>query len=282
MNPVLILENVGVAYRRGRSLRGGELYWALKDISLELKHGETLGVIGRNGVGKTTLLKVIAGIIAPDRGEIRNAGVSASLLSLQVGFVPLLTGRENAILSGMLLGAPKSRIEQNMDELVAFAELEDFIDEPVSSYSAGMRARLGFSIAMQADPDILLIDEVLGVGDAAFRKKSSEEIQRRIRSNRSVILVSHNTAMMARLCDRVVWIEQGCLACRVRRETYWRLTKLRSEYPAWCSGRLPSRVCPGRNVSRACAPAPSVRLHRRAQPENRGEAGQPGFVLPPR
>ncbi|WP_296802557.1 ABC transporter ATP-binding protein [Thiolapillus sp.] len=209
MNPVLILENVGVAYRRGRSLRGGELYWALKDISLELKHGETLGVIGRNGVGKTTLLKVIAGIIAPDRGEIRNAGVSASLLSLQVGFVPLLTGRENAILSGMLLGAPKSRIEQNMDELVAFAELEDFIDEPVSSYSAGMRARLGFSVAMQADPDILLIDEVLGVGDAAFRKKSSEEIQRRIRSNRSVILVSHNTAMMARLCDRVVWIEHG-------------------------------------------------------------------------
>ena len=208
MNPVLSLENVGVAYRRGRSLRG-EPYWALKDISLELKQGETLGVIGRNGVGKTTLLKVIAGIIAPDRGEIHNTGVSASLLSLQVGFVPLLTGRENAILSGMLLGAPKSRIEENMDELVAFAELEDFIDEPVSSYSAGMRARLGFSVAMQADPDILLIDEVLGVGDAAFRKKSSEEIQRRIRSNRSVILVSHNTAVMARLCDRVVWIEQG-------------------------------------------------------------------------
>lgn len=209
MNPVLALDNVGVAYRRGRSLRSGELYWALKDISLELKHGETLGVIGRNGVGKTTLLKVIAGIIAPDRGEIRNAGVSASLLSLQVGFVPLLTGRENAILSGMLLGAPKTRIEANMDELVAFAELEDFIDEPVSSYSAGMRARLGFSVAMQADPDILLIDEVLGVGDAAFRNKSSDEIQRRIRSNRSVILVSHNTRIMAELCDRVVWIEQG-------------------------------------------------------------------------
>ncbi len=209
MNPVLALDKVGVAYRRGRSLRSGELYWALKDISLELKHGETLGVIGRNGVGKTTLLKVIAGIIAPDRGEIRNAGVSASLLSLQVGFVPLLTGRENAILSGMLLGAPKTRIEANMGELVAFAELDDFIDEPVSSYSAGMRARLGFSVAMQADPDILLIDEVLGVGDAAFRKKSSDEIQRRIRSNRSVILVSHNTRIMVELCDRVVWIEQG-------------------------------------------------------------------------
>ncbi len=209
MSPVLALEHVGVAYRRGRSLRSGELYWALKDISLSLGHGETLGVIGRNGVGKTTLLKVIAGIIAPDRGQIQNAGVSASLLSLQVGFVPLLTGRENAILSGMLLGAPKSCIEENMDELVAFAELEEFIDEPVSSYSAGMRARLGFSVAMQANPDILLIDEVLGVGDAAFRKKSSAEIQRRIRSNRSVILVSHNTQVMARLCDRVVWIEQG-------------------------------------------------------------------------
>ncbi|HID45301.1 MAG TPA: ABC transporter ATP-binding protein [Chromatiaceae bacterium] len=209
MSAILSLEGVGVAYRRGRSGRSGELYWALKDISLELKHGETLGVIGRNGVGKTTLLKVIAGIIAPDRGEIRNAGVSASLLSLQVGFVPLLTGRENAILSGMLLGAPKARIETNMDKLVAFAELEAFIDEPVSSYSAGMRARLGFSVAMQADPDILLIDEVLGVGDAAFRKKSSDEIKHRIRSNRSVILVSHNIGMMAELCDRVVWIEQG-------------------------------------------------------------------------
>ncbi len=209
MSPILALDSVGVAYRRGRSLRSGELYWALKDISLLLEHGETLGIIGRNGVGKTTLLKVIAGIIAPDRGQINNAGVSASLLSLQVGFVPLLTGRENAILSGMLLGAPKSRIEENMDELVAFAELEEFIDEPVSSYSAGMRARLGFSVAMQANPDVLLIDEVLGVGDAAFRKKSSQEIQRRIRSNRSVILVSHNTQVMARLCDRVVWIEQG-------------------------------------------------------------------------
>lgn len=209
MTPILTLDNVGVAYKRGRSLRSGDLYWALKDISLELKHGETLGVIGRNGVGKTTLLKVIAGIIAPDKGAIRNAGVSASLLSLQVGFVPLLTGRENAILSGMLLGASKSHIEENMDKLVAFAELEAFIDEPVSSYSAGMRARLGFSVAMQADPDILLIDEVLGVGDAAFRKKSSDEIKHRIQSNRSVILVSHNAGMMAKLCDRVVWIEQG-------------------------------------------------------------------------
>lgn len=206
---ILTLENVGVAYQRGQRLRGGELYWALKDISLSLHEGETLGVIGRNGVGKTTLLKVIAGIIDVDRGQVKNKGVSASLLSLQVGFVPLLTGRENAILSGMLLGASKVQLEKKMDDLIAFAELEEFIDEPVSGYSAGMRARLGFSVAMQVDPDVLLIDEVLGVGDAAFRKKSSSEIQQRIRSNRSVILVSHNTEMMRKLCDRVVWIEKG-------------------------------------------------------------------------
>lgn len=205
MKPVLALEHVGVAYRR----RGGERYWALRDVSLALHRGETLGVVGRNGVGKTSLLKVIAGIIDPDRGRIHNTGVNASLLSLQVGFVPLLTGRENAILSGMLLGASRKHLERKMEEMIAFAELEDFIDEPVASYSAGMRARLGFSVAMQADPDVLLIDEVLGVGDAAFRRKSSEEIRRRIRSNRSVILVSHNIGMMRSLCDRVVWIEKG-------------------------------------------------------------------------
>ncbi|WP_456374234.1 ABC transporter ATP-binding protein [Thiolapillus sp.] len=209
MTAVLSLEKVGVAFRRGRNPWRGERYWALRDVSLTLQQGETLGIIGRNGVGKTTLLKVIAGIIEPDKGVIRNSGVTASMLSLQVGFVPLLTGRENAVLSGMLLGAPRRQLERNMEELVAFAELEDFIDEPVASYSAGMRARLGFSVAMQADPDVLLIDEVLGVGDAAFRKKSSDEIHRRIRSNRSVILVSHDIGTMRKLCDRVVWIENG-------------------------------------------------------------------------
>lgn len=207
--PVLELRNVGVAYRRGRGVFGHDHYWALEDVSLSLQHGETLGVIGRNGVGKTTLLRVIAGIIEPDRGAIHNASVRASLLSLQVGFVPQLTGRENAVLSGMLLGAPRRQIERAMDEIIAFAELETFIDEPVHAYSSGMKARLGFSVALQADPDVLLIDEVLGVGDAAFRKKSADEIRRRIRSDLTVILVSHNLQMMRNLCDRVVWIEQG-------------------------------------------------------------------------
>jgi lipopolysaccharide transport system ATP-binding protein len=209
MNPVLELEHVGVAYARGRGLRHRNRYWALQDVSLRLHHGETLGVVGRNGVGKTTLLRVIAGIIDPDRGVIRNAGVRASLLSLQVGFIPQLTGRENAILSGMLLGESRARVEAAMEKIIAFAELEDFIDEPVASYSAGMKARLGFSVAMQADPDILLIDEVLGVGDVQFRRKSAAAIRRRIQSERTVILVSHNVEMLRNLCDRVVWIEKG-------------------------------------------------------------------------
>jgi len=209
VKPILALEHVGVAYPRGRGLRHRDHFWALQDVSLSLHSGETLGVVGRNGVGKTTLLRVIAGIIDPDRGSIHNAGIRASMLSLQVGFVNQLTGRENAILSGMLLGASRARIEAVMEEIVAFSELEEFIDEPVGSYSAGMKARLGFSVAMQADPDVMLIDEVLGVGDTHFRKKSADAIRARIRSDRAVILVSHNVGMMKDLCDRVVWIERG-------------------------------------------------------------------------
>ena len=209
MKPILQLEHVGVAYPKGRGLRHHGLHWALEDVSLQLHHGETLGVVGRNGVGKTTLLRLIAGIIEPDRGRIRNAGVRASLLSLQVGFIPQLTGRENAVLSGMLLGASRQKIERAMASIVEFAELDEFIDEPVGSYSSGMKARLGFSVAMQADPDVMLIDEVLGVGDSRFRKKSAQAIRERIHSDRTVILVSHNSALMRELCDRVVWIEAG-------------------------------------------------------------------------
>ena len=210
-DPVLELRNIGVAYRRGRNPFRHNYYWALKDVSLDLRHGETLGVIGRNGVGKSTLLKVIAGIIAPDRGEIIQSAYRASLLSLQVGFVAQLTGRENAILSGMLLGAPRQRIQASMDSIIEFSELGDFIDEPVSSYSAGMKARLGFSVAMQADPDILLIDEVLGVGDAAFRPKARKVITERIAAGETVVIVSHSEQTLKEYCHRIAWIEDGTL-----------------------------------------------------------------------
>jgi lipopolysaccharide transport system ATP-binding protein len=171
--------------------------------------GETVGVIGRNAAGKTTLLKVLAGIIAPDRGSVSRADINVSLLSLQVGFVPHLSGRENAILSGILLGLTKREAQRRLPDVIAFSELGDFIDEPISTYSAGMRARLGFSVAYYAAPDVLLIDESLAVGDTDFRAKSATAIRKIIRSNRTVVLVSHNLDTVHQLCNRVVWIEEG-------------------------------------------------------------------------
>lgn len=206
---VLCLNNVAVSYRRRTGLLRWNKYWALKDVSFDIFQGETLGIIGRNGAGKSTLLRVLAGIIAPDSGTVQRNGNSVSLLSLQAGFIPHLSGRENAILSGMLLGLSRKDIERKMNDLIAFSELEDFIDEPVRSFSLGMKARLGFSVAFQADPDILLVDEVLGVGDTAFRKKSSDAMREKMRSNKTVVLVSHTQQLVCELCDRVVWIDDG-------------------------------------------------------------------------
>jgi len=203
------IRHVGVCYRRRAKLRESGRYWALKDISFDLYHGETLGVIGRNGVGKSTLLRLLAGIIAPDRGEISCHIGRASLLSLQVGFASHLSGRENAILSGTLLGMRRRDVMEKMDEIVEFSGLGDFIDQPVGTYSAGMRARLGFAVAYQAQPDVLLIDEVLGVGDAEFKNKSAEALRERIRTNQTVVIVSHILSTLRELCDRVVWIENG-------------------------------------------------------------------------
>jgi len=205
----LQLNNVGVSYKVRSSLFRSNNYWALKNVSFNIYHGETLGVIGRNGVGKSTLLRVIAGIMAPDKGSLVNTGVNASLLSLQVGFIPYLTGRENAILSGMMLGVTKERMLSLMDEIYHYTDIGTFFDQPVRGYSSGMRARLGFSVAYYTEPDVLLIDEVLGVGDADFKEKSSEALKKRIASNETVVIVSHNVATLEQLCDRVVWIEEG-------------------------------------------------------------------------
>lgn len=188
-------------------------YWALKDVSFDVYHGETLGVIGRNGAGKSTLLRVLADIISPDRGRVQRNGCSVAMLSLQLGFIPHLTGRENAILSGMLMGLRRFEVEKVMEAIIDFSELEEFIDEPVRNYSAGMRARLGFSVAFQADPDVLLVDEVLGVGDVEFRRKSAQAMREKIKSNKTVVLVSHTPQSVRELCDRAVWIDQGVSQC---------------------------------------------------------------------
>ena len=186
-----------------------EEYWALSDVNFDVYPGETVGLVGNNGAGKTTLLKAIAGIIEADRGSIERGDISLTMLSLQVGFLPQLSGRENAILSGMLLGLDKTAAEQKVADIEAFADLGSHFNEPLATYSSGMRARLGFSCALYSAAEVLLIDEVLGVGDQDFRAKSTAAIKDLIRSNRTVLLASHNLATIRELCDRVVWIDNG-------------------------------------------------------------------------
>ncbi len=205
---ILSLRNVGIYYKRKRGIFG-KPFWALKDVSFDLHQGETLGIIGRNGVGKSTLLRMMAGIIKPNTGTFVNNGYRASLLSLQLGFIPYLSGRENAILSGMLMGLRKKEIKAKIDAVLEFSELGEFFEEPIATYSSGMKARLGFSVAFQVDPDILLLDEILGVGDENFRKKSTKVMQEKIRSNKTIVFVSHQAAMIKQLCNRAVWIEEG-------------------------------------------------------------------------
>lgn len=210
-NKIISLDQVGLYYTRRQGILKRSRYWALKNISFYLSAGETLGVIGRNGVGKSTLLRVLAGIIAPNKGMIQfhHSKLRISLISLQAGFVPFLSGRENVILSGILLGSSKKEIISKMDDIISFSELIDFIDQPVNTYSTGMRARLGFSVAIHVNPDVILLDEVLGVGDEAFRQKSSAAMKERIKSDKTVVLVSHNVPLLREVCNRIVWIENG-------------------------------------------------------------------------
>ncbi|RLP54814.1 MAG: ABC transporter ATP-binding protein [Ketobacter sp.] len=206
---VLELKNVTVSYR----VKSGAFRWAkytpLQEANLQLRRGETVGVIGRNGAGKSTLLRLLAGIILPDSGAVINNNVRVSLLALGVGFLPHLTGRENSILSGMLMGLRRMEIIARMDRIVEFSDLGDFIDRPLHTYSSGMRARLGFSTAIQVDPDVLLVDEILGVGDEDFRKRSSAEMKRLIRSEKTVVLVSHSAPVIKELCSVGVWVNDG-------------------------------------------------------------------------
>ena len=207
--PFIELNEVGYYFQKRKGYFSKEKFWALKKVSFTLYKGESLGIIGRNGAGKSTLLQLVAGITKPDKGRLINHGYSASLLSLQAGFISYLTGRENALLNGMILGFKKQDIMQRMEEIHDFSGLENFFDQPISSYSSGMKARLGFSIAFQLDPDILLVDEVLGVGDEVFKQKSSKKMKEKIRSDKTVVMVSHSPGTINQLCDRAVWIEEG-------------------------------------------------------------------------
>lgn len=200
----------GVGSRRNlqrERLRADE-FWALENISFELRRGECLGLIGRNGAGKTTLLRMLNGLIKPDRGRIEVSGRVGGLIALSAGFNPLLSGRENIYISGSLRGASKREMDARIDEIIAFAELGDFIDMPVQSYSAGMQVRLGFSVAVDMKPDVLLVDEVLAVGDAGFRQKAYNVIAKLIESS-AVIFVSHSITQVAKVCNRGLLLGEG-------------------------------------------------------------------------
>lgn len=187
-----------------------EVHEALKGISFEVKKGEILGIVGKNGSGKSTLLRAIAGIFSPDGGSIELESESVSLLSIGVGFQKQMSGRENIILSGMLLGFTEQQVRDKMDEIIEFANLGKFIDMPVKTYSSGMHSKLAFSITAVLETDIMLIDEVLSVGDAKFKKKSYKKMKELILDeNRTVIIVSHSTETLEKLCTSLLWLHEG-------------------------------------------------------------------------
>lgn len=187
-----------------------EVYEALRGISFEVKKGEIMGIVGKNGSGKSTLLRAIAGIFSADSGSIELESDSVSLLSIGVGFQKKLSGRENIILSGMLLGFSEQEVRDKMDEIIEFANLGKFIDMPVKTYSSGMYSKLAFSITAVLETDIMLIDEVLSVGDVKFKKKSYKKMQELIMDeNRTVVIVSHSTETLEKLCTSLLWLHEG-------------------------------------------------------------------------
>lgn len=186
-------------------------FWALKDVSFDVKPGEVIGFIGSNGAGKSTLLKVIAGVMKPTQGNIEVHGNICPMIELGAGFDMELTARENIYLNGAVLGYSREFIDKKFEEIVEFSELREFLDVPVRNFSSGMTARLAFSIATIVEPEILIVDEILSVGDIAFQQKSEKKMQSMISGGTTVLFVSHSLAQIEKICNRVVWLENGCV-----------------------------------------------------------------------
>ena len=229
--PAIVARDVGKLYRRFTErnqfktlksalltgslisdLTPGETFTALDSVSFEVARGSTFGVIGENGSGKSTLLKLVAGITKPSRGSLTVHGRVSALIELGAGFHPEISGRENVMINGIMLGLTRREVENRFDEIVAFAELEDFIDAPVKNYSSGMYMRLGFAVAIHVEPDILLIDEVLAVGDEAFTRKCLDKIAEFHRRGRTIVFVTHSLGLVEKMCDDVVWLCNGKVA----------------------------------------------------------------------
>lgn len=222
--PAIVVENVSKRFRmyheRNQSIKAAILrrgrakfdeFWALRDVSFEIPKGSTFGLIGENGSGKSTMLKCIARILRPNEGSIRSVGSLAALLELGSGFHPELSGRENVYLNGSILGMSKSQIDDKFDAIVDFSGIGEFIDQPVKNYSSGMYVRLGFSVAINVDPDILLVDEVLAVGDANFQDKCMEKFASFRKQGKTVVVVSHAMGSLRTLCDEAAWLDHGKL-----------------------------------------------------------------------
>ena len=207
---MLELRDVSISFRSGKGTFDQGVHHVLDSVSFKLYENETLGIIGRNGVGKTTMLRIMAGILAPTAGQIVTfPGKTTSLLTIGLGHRPDLSGRDNALLSAMLQGASKREAESFLEGIKEFSNLGDSFEEPVKTYSAGMKSRLGFTTALLTHVDILLVDEVLSVGDAEFRQKAERAMKERISGDQTVVFVSHSDAQVKAICDRVLWIDQG-------------------------------------------------------------------------
>ena len=211
-----LIATQGLDFLRGRHKHKGKDsdFWALRGISLRAGRGEVVGLVGSNGAGKSTLLQLIARIVKPDRGHVAVTGTMGCLLSVGAGFNPVLSGRENVYINGAILGLRRAEVEAKLDEIKELSGIGKFFDAPVKTYSSGMRARLGFSVAVHIDPDILLIDEVVQVGDAFFQLKAGNILDRFRDEQKLIVLVSHSPDMLKRYCTRVVWLEEG----RVKRD----------------------------------------------------------------
>jgi len=209
---ILRAENIRMSYRQGLNPFRSSAYHALKGVSFSIQRGEILGVLGRNGCGKSSLLRILAGIVEPTSGTLEfNKNHTRLLLGLGFGFDPNLSGRDNAMLSAMFQGHGKSAAERILPQIREFSELGEFFDRPVRTYSAGMRLRLGFAVALVNEVDLLLIDEVMAVGDPHFRVKAEKAMETKLRGDHAVVFVSHNIDLVAKICTRAIWIDHGVL-----------------------------------------------------------------------
>lgn len=212
MKSIIDVQHVGLCFRSRKGFRFSFTHSVLQDVSFKIYRGETIGVIGRNGSGKSSLLKLLAGIINPTSGLVKcSPNITRSLLALGLGFMPHATGRENAIYAAMLQGASRKKAISMLKSIQDFSELGKFFDEPVNTYSAGMLARLGFSTAFYTDVDVILIDEVLSVGDLNFRMKAQQAIVEKISGDQTCVFVSHDSDQVNKLCSRAIWIEEGLI-----------------------------------------------------------------------